>query len=125
MPFAPEGPAISSCPNFSASVILPISEVTWVLIDASRCLVAAETPVVGCWAEARAARLPEPAARVLTDPVVAAGTATSAAAASAVTPEAICAALKRRRGLRIIARPPYQGRRRADCVLSTAGIPVC
>ena len=66
------GPAISSCPNFSASVILPISEVTWLSIDASRCLVAAETPVVGCWAEARAARLPEPAARVLTDPVVAA-----------------------------------------------------
>ena len=40
VPFAPEGPAISSCPNFSASVIFPISPLTWLAIDASRRLVA-------------------------------------------------------------------------------------
>jgi hypothetical protein len=43
------------------------------------------------------------------------------AAASAVAAETICAALRRRRGLRNIARPPYQGRRRAGRILSTAG----
>jgi hypothetical protein len=35
------GPDISSCPNFSASVILPISESTLLAIEASRCLVTA------------------------------------------------------------------------------------
>jgi hypothetical protein len=55
-------------------------------------------------AEVRAARLP--AALVLAGPAVAAGTASSATAASAMAPEAICATPRRRRGLRIIARPP-------------------
>lgn len=106
MPFGPVGPDISSCPNFSARVILPISELTWPAIDASRCLVAADTPMLGCWAEVRAARLL--VALVLTGLAVAAGTASSAAAASAVAPEAICAARGRHRGLRIVARPPCQ-----------------
>jgi hypothetical protein len=28
---------------------LPISELTWLAIDASRCLVAADSTVFGCW----------------------------------------------------------------------------
>ena len=42
VPFGPVGPDISSCPNFSASVIFPISELTLLATDASRCLVIAD-----------------------------------------------------------------------------------
>ena len=47
VPSGPVGPDISSCPIFSARVIRPISESTWLAIDASCRPVAADTVVPG------------------------------------------------------------------------------
>src|ERR1700753_765839 len=115
VPLAPLGPACSSCPTFSATVILLISELTWVSMDASRCLVAGERCSLSCWAEESAVWpwVLVPLLAGVAGPARAAGGASAAAPARAADLETIYAALRRRRGLRNIARPPYQGRRRA------------
>src|SRR5579875_2948965 len=86
VPLAPLGPACSSCPTFSATVILLISELTWVPMDASRCLVAGDRCSLSCWAEERAVWLLALLLLLLlllglAGPARAAGTASAAAAA--------------------------------------------
>src|ERR1700753_3486742 len=105
VPLAPRGPACSSCPTFSATVILLISELTWVPMDASRCLVAGDRCSLSCWAAERAVWLLVLLLLLFlllfllllgpAGPARAAGTASAAAAARAAAPETICAALRR------------------------------
>ena len=80
-PFAPVGPDISSCPNFSASVMRRIRPLTLVAIKPSRC----------CVAEARAVAGRDPGL------APAAGTATrsAATASGATTATARCAPMNR------------------------------
>ena len=81
VPFAPVGPDISSCPNFSASVIFPIRASTFPEIALSRCCAApGAAPLAGFAGLAPAA-----------------GTATrSAAAASGATSKPVRARTSRR-----------------------------